>query len=131
MNSFDERYRGGTDMVNQPPHYTDLPPGIGRECVEYIRPLSYTQGAAAKYAFRAGRKGDVTEDLRKCAWYIRDAIKYGTGLYRIGWDLRNTINPSTSIRAELFDLIVSGHCVAALALIDEVLETGTDLDQPN
>ena len=128
MNLFDEKYRHPPDQIN-PAHYKDTPPGIDHECITYTRPLSFTQGNAAKYVYRAGRKGDTRQDLEKAAWYLRDAIKYGTGLYRIGWDLRHTINPPASIRAELFDLIVSGHCVAALTLIDEVLETGAELDQ--
>jgi hypothetical protein len=28
-----------------------------------------------KYLYRAGRKGELVEDLRKAAWYLERAIK--------------------------------------------------------
>ncbi len=35
----------------------------------------FLRGNALKYLSRAGRKGDVVEDLRKAAWYIDREIK--------------------------------------------------------
>lgn len=117
-----------TDMVNHPAHYADSPPGIELECIEYARKLRYSQGCAAKYAYRAGRKGDAKQDLEKCAWYLQDALDHGHEYSAVGWKLRNTIDPRVSVRATLFDLIVGGHCATALNLLGEVLESGADLD---
>ena len=127
MNSFDERYREQPDQIN-PAHYKDTPPGIELECIEYTRKLRFSQGNAAKYVYRAGRKGETRECLAKAAWYLQDALDHGHEYSAVGWKLRNTIDPRVSVRATLFDLIVGGHCATALNLLGEVIESGADLD---
>lgn len=67
-----------TDMVNQPPHYNSgkvecidaIEAALGPECF-----VAYCRGNAMKYIYRAGRKGDPTEDLRKAEWYVRRALQ--------------------------------------------------------
>ena len=61
------------DMVNHPPHYT----AGAVECIDAIRAalgdeafVAYCRGTAIKYAWRAGRKTNHAEDLRKGAWYL-------------------------------------------------------------
>jgi hypothetical protein len=61
------------DPVNHPAHYTAGPV----ECIDAIHAalgtdgfLAYCRGAAIKYAWRAGRKANHAEDLRKGAWYL-------------------------------------------------------------
>lgn len=64
------------DPVNRPFHYTTGPV----ECIDAIRSalgewefIAYCRGAAIKYAWRAGLKGNYAEDLRKGAWYLTRA----------------------------------------------------------
>lgn len=58
-----------TDMVNHPPHYREHPI-FTIECHDLARMLSFDAGSAVKYLWRAGRKGETSEDLRKALWYI-------------------------------------------------------------
>jgi hypothetical protein len=60
------------DMVNHPPHYTGHPSGV--ECIDIVEHLPYNIGAAIKYLWRQGLKGDQVEDLRKAAWYVAREI---------------------------------------------------------
>lgn len=60
------------DMVNSPPHYQGKV-----ECIDAIESalgpvgfVAYCRGNAMKYTFRAGRKGDYSEDLAKAKWYL-------------------------------------------------------------
>ncbi len=64
------------DLVNNPAHYTAGP----IECIDAIRAalgdaafVAFCRGNALKYVWRAGRKGDAAEDLRKAAWYCTRA----------------------------------------------------------
>lgn len=43
------------------------------ECIDLARELPFSIGNAVKYIWRAGRKGDAKEDLKKALWYIEDA----------------------------------------------------------
>ena len=66
-----------TDMVNHPPHYTKHPSGV--ECITVVEHMPYNIGAAIKYLWRAGQKGDMDEDFRKAIWYIereRQRLKF-------------------------------------------------------
>lgn len=63
---------GMSDPVNHPPHYTDHPSGI--ECIRITEHLNFCIGNAIKYLWRAGRKGDPVQDLRKALWYIEREI---------------------------------------------------------
>jgi hypothetical protein len=65
------------DPVNHPPHYQGKV-----ECIDAIEAalgddgfVAHCRGTAMKYLYRAGRKGDSVEDLRKAAWYLERAIK--------------------------------------------------------
>jgi hypothetical protein len=66
-----------SDAVNHPPHYQGKV-----ECIDAIEAalgndgfVACCRGNAIKYIYRAGRKGDSVEDLRKAAWYLDRAIK--------------------------------------------------------
>ena len=66
-----------SDPVNHPPHYQGKV-----ECIDAIEAalgddgfVACCRGNAIKYIYRAGRKGDSVEDLRKAAWYLERAIK--------------------------------------------------------
>ena len=67
------------DPVNHPQHYQSA---SGIECIDAIEAAlgrdgtaAYCRGAAMKYVWRAGRKGDAADDLRKAAWYCERAAK--------------------------------------------------------
>lgn len=61
------------DPVTRPEHYTsgDI------ECIDAIREvlgrdafLGYLRGQVLKYCWRADKKGNVVQDLRKAKWYL-------------------------------------------------------------
>lgn len=63
------------DLINHPPHYQGKV-----ECIDAIESalgpvgfVAYCRGNAMKYTFRAGKKGDVVQDLKKAEWYLRRA----------------------------------------------------------
>lgn len=61
-----------SDPIN-PDHYRQHPAGI--ECIEITEHMNFCLGNAIKYIWRAGKKGDAIEDLRKAAFYIDREIK--------------------------------------------------------
>lgn len=61
------------DPVNAPSHYTWHPDGI--EQIQVSEHMPFNLGAAIKYIWRTGRKGDAIEDLRKAVWHINREIK--------------------------------------------------------
>lgn len=61
------------DWVNSPAHYTDHPTGI--ECIDIVEHMPFNRGAAIKYIWRAGKKHDVIEDLKKAKWFIEREIQ--------------------------------------------------------
>lgn len=55
------------DYVNHPKHYNSYPV----EAIEVIELMRYPCLAnAVKYAWRAGMKNDIKEDIQKMEWYI-------------------------------------------------------------
>lgn len=74
---------GGTDTVNSPPHYcitlqTEYGP-IQVECLDVIEALGLDEdlflGSLFQYVWRAGKKWDKLEDLKKGRFYLDRAIK--------------------------------------------------------
>lgn len=64
------------DMVNNPSHYNQG----GIETIDGIQAalgdeafIDFCRGNVLKYAWRAGSKGNLAEDLRKAEWYARKA----------------------------------------------------------
>lgn len=61
------------DRVNHPQHYTDGPEhllcGQPIECIDVVETMTFNRGNAIKYLWRAGKKDNEIEDLRKAAWY--------------------------------------------------------------
>lgn len=62
------------DAIN-PNHYKTE---SGLECIEIAELFPYTQGNAIKYAWRAGQKDNLVQDLKKCEWYIDRAMSEDT-----------------------------------------------------
>ena len=71
------------DPVEEPPYYRWLP---GIECIEVAEHFNLCLGAAIQYIWRAGRKGDAIEDLRKARWYLDREIKRLTTNSSVGGD---------------------------------------------
>lgn len=55
------------DAIN-PTHYREHPSGV--ECIQITEHFNFCLGNAIKYIWRAGRKNDYVEDLRKARWYL-------------------------------------------------------------
>lgn len=61
------------DPVNNPSHYNSNPSGI--EAIQFTEHMGFNLGNAAKYLYRAGKKDDVIQDLRKTVWYTMREIR--------------------------------------------------------
>ena len=61
------------DPVNHPRHYTSDASGV--ECIDVVEHRTFNIGNALKYLWRAGRKGDLIEDLQKAQWYVAREIQ--------------------------------------------------------
>ena len=113
------------DMVpftpTNPAHYRKFPPGFGLECIEYVRHLSYAQGSACKYIYRAGYKGGQAEDIAKALWYLEDA-RLVPAVYLDDYrpDLYSTIDPLAGWRPRAFDFAVTGQFRFAAAALRAV-----------
>lgn len=69
------------DPVNNPSHYTQG----GIECIDAmvaafgkIQTASFCRCNAFKYLWRAGKKDNTLQDLRKAVWYINKEIELTT-----------------------------------------------------
>lgn len=60
------------DAIN-PEHYKSHPSGV--ECIQITQHMNFCIGNAIKYLWRAGKKGDAVEDLKKAKWYIDKEIE--------------------------------------------------------
>ena len=54
--------------------------GSGVECIDVVRHLTFSQGNAMKYVWRAGNKNDIKQDLEKALWYVNDCIAQKSGV---------------------------------------------------
>jgi hypothetical protein len=66
------------DRIDHPDHYASSTV----ECIEVIEAAGWAEGFnrgnAIKYIWRAGKKGDELEDLRKARWYLdREIARLG------------------------------------------------------
>jgi hypothetical protein len=55
------------DPIN-PSYYRQHPSGV--ECIDIVEHLTFNLGTAFAYIWRAGKKNDIVEDLRKAQWYL-------------------------------------------------------------
>ena len=70
---FTSSAKADTDMVNSPEHYANS----SIECIDAIRAAlgedgfkAHCRGTALKYVWRAGKKWDAEEDIKKAIWYL-------------------------------------------------------------
>jgi hypothetical protein len=68
------------ETINHPPHYQTA---AGIEAINVME--GYNLGPhlfiAMKHLLRAGKKGDLLEDLRKAQWYVTRALEWGNGFW--------------------------------------------------
>jgi hypothetical protein len=55
------------DPIN-PSYYRSHPSGV--ECIDVVEHMTFNLGTAYAYIWRAGKKGDIIEDLKKAQWYL-------------------------------------------------------------
>lgn len=63
------------ETVNHPAHYGGADNPYEAILVIEAWGLGFCLGNCVKYLCRAGKKGDVLEDLRKAAWYLNREIE--------------------------------------------------------
>ena len=68
-----------SDSVDHPAHYhseyVHTKCGETIECIDIVRHMDFDTGNAVKYVWRAGKKGDAVEDIRKAVWYLQDRLR--------------------------------------------------------
>lgn len=69
------------DSVNHPLHYQGTFEAIDviedvLNCGQWQGPQAFLLGNTLKYLYRAGRKGDRLEDLKKAEWYLTRLIQH-------------------------------------------------------
>lgn len=67
----DDQQAIGEDPIN-PSYYRQHPSGV--ECIEIVEHMTFNLGTAFAYIWRAGKKNDLVEDLRKAQWYLEREI---------------------------------------------------------
>lgn len=98
------------ENVCHPTHYTD---GFGckdMECITIARHLSFNEGNAFKYVWRAGKKEDnQVQDIEKAMWYIKDLVESDArkGASKVAKCLFDMIIPEESSRYEILKMIVN------------------------
>lgn len=106
-----------TDMVNHPPHYSNTPHLVEKECIEYTRQMYFSQGNAFKYVYRLGSKNNAEEDLDKAIWYLEDAIR-GYDYLWVSFD--TTDDKKTTPRASILKYIAEGRFQDAILLLNTI-----------
>lgn len=110
-----------SDLINHPPHYATALPGIRGECIEYSRHMTFSQGNAFKYVWRAGAKGDGRQDLDKAAWYLNDAATNGP-MVCAGVPILIDFNAPQTRRRYLLACIARGDMARASQLLAAITD---------
>lgn len=133
--SLDDHESFGTRTIQEDPiNPTHYKTGTGIECIEVAEVFPYSIGNAIKYAWRAGLKDDLLQDLLKCQWYIERACKrhdyatvdtssrdYYTALYNAKEHLDNLKEKTYTQQESLIDALVLLDLGNARALIDRAI----------
>lgn len=106
------------NLIDHPSHYTNYPDGLNAECIEYVRHMPFSQGAAFKYLFRLGAKDDSVQELGKASWFLRDAIEHGNYVNATLTPEFPRIDPNTTHRAKALHYIARGQLDVALRAIE-------------
>lgn len=118
------------DPIN-PNHYkTDS----GVQAIDIAELFPYSLGNAIKYAWRAGKKDNLKQDLEKCEWYLNRALANGEIIFlkpftqatHKAWHKFKKVQDELPVRnAEVLSNILQGNLQAALNLVDSWI---TELD---
>lgn len=101
-----------TDPIN-PDYYKTAPENthIHGECIEYATDLGFVLGSAFKYVWRAGRKGDIRQDLNKAVKLLDHAIHNGS--FRGQTHLRMDLATPQTPRRRIMLLIAAANTASA------------------
>ena len=101
-----------TDPIN-PDYYKTAPENtsIQGECIDYATDLGFVLGSAFKYVWRAGRKGDIEQDLNKAVKLLDHAIHNGS--FRGQAHLRMDLATPQTPRRRIMLLIAAANSASA------------------
>ena len=101
-----------TDPIN-PDYYKTAPENsaIHGECIDYATDLGFVLGSAFKYVWRAGRKGDIRQDLNKAVKLLDHAIHNGS--FRGQTHLRMDLATPQTPRRRIMLLIAAANTASA------------------
>lgn len=60
------------DLINNPPHYTNL---AGIECIDAVEQMNFNIGNAVKYLWRCDLKDTPESNLKKALWYVKRELR--------------------------------------------------------
>ena len=118
------------DPIN-PNHYKTA---SGVQAIDIAELFPYSLGNAIKYAWRAGKKDNIKQDLEKCEWYLNRAMANGeiiflkpfTQVTHKAWYRFKKVQDELPVRnAEVLSNILQGNLQVALNLLDSWI---TELD---
>ena len=100
------------DPIN-PDYYQTAPENthIHGECIDYATDLGFVLGSAFKYVWRAGRKGDIRQDLNKAVKLLDHAIHNGS--FRGQAHLRMDLATPQTPRRRIMLLIAAANSASA------------------
>ena len=101
-----------TDPIN-PDYYKTAPENtsIHGKCIDYATDLGFVLGNAFKYVWRAGRKGDIRQDLNKAVKLLDHAIHNGS--FRGQTHLRMDLATPQTPRRRIMLLIAAANTASA------------------
>ena len=101
-----------TDPINLD-YYKTAPENsaIHGECIDYATDLGFVLGSAFKYVWRAGRKGDIRQDLNKAVKLLDHAIHNGS--FRGQAHLRMDLATPQTPRRRIMLLIAAANSASA------------------
>ena len=101
-----------TDPIN-PDYYKTAPKNsaIHGECIDYATDLGFVLGSAFKYVWRAGRKGDIRQDLNKAVKLLDHAGHNGS--FRGQAHLRMDLATPQTPRRRIMLLIAAANSASA------------------
>ena len=119
-----------TDPIN-PDYYKTAPENtsIHGECIDYATDLGFVLGNAFKYVWRAGRKGDIRQDLNKAVKLLDHAVHNGS--FRGQAHLRMDLATPQAPRRRIMLLIAAANSASArnaAQLIRAALDNSALLD---
>lgn len=118
------------DPIN-PNHYKTQ---SGVQAIDIAELFPYALGNAIKYAWRAGKKDNLKQDLEKCEWYLNRAMANGEIIFLKpftqatykAWHKFKKVQDELPVRnAEVLSNILQGNLQVALNLLDSWI---TELD---